>query len=128
MSTRVSGTSVPALSTLIFWLFTLPLLALTDSMEDKGISTKLLVPSGSVCFSYANAPWKLFLRKEVGMVWGLTLCGWPGRGRLCGILTPHNPFHMNHFFKAGFPGWTWESRGGHGRIQPSMISALSCLL
>ncbi|XP_021564942.1 myosin XVB [Carlito syrichta] len=38
---------------------------LVEPMRDQGPPTQLLVPSGSVCFSYASTPWKLFLRKEV---------------------------------------------------------------
>lgn len=45
----------------------LPLPGLMEPWEDQGISTQLLAPSGSVCFSYANAPWRLFLRKEVSV-------------------------------------------------------------
>ncbi|XP_068932962.1 myosin XVB [Petaurus breviceps papuanus] len=35
------------------------------SMGDEHISTQLLHPSSSVSFAYANATWRLFLRKEV---------------------------------------------------------------
>uniref|UniRef100_A0A8C0JHL3 Myosin XVB n=1 Tax=Canis lupus dingo TaxID=286419 RepID=A0A8C0JHL3_CANLU len=38
---------------------------LMEPMEDQGVSTQLLPPSGSVCFSYVSTSWKLFLRKEV---------------------------------------------------------------
>uniref|UniRef100_A0A8D1P5X7 Myosin XVB n=1 Tax=Sus scrofa TaxID=9823 RepID=A0A8D1P5X7_PIG len=39
---------------------------LVAPMGDQGVTTQLLMPSGSVCFSYTNTPWRLFLRKEVG--------------------------------------------------------------
>ena len=46
------------------WPLHLP--GLEEPMGDQAVSTQLLVPSGSVCFTYASAPWRLFLRKEVG--------------------------------------------------------------
>ncbi|XP_055994385.1 myosin XVB [Sorex fumeus] len=38
---------------------------MTEPMQDRGVSTQLHAPSGSVCFSYANPGWRLFLRKEL---------------------------------------------------------------
>lgn len=43
-----------------------PPAGMAELMQDGGISTQLHTPSGSVCFSYANPRWRLFLRKEVG--------------------------------------------------------------
>lgn len=71
-----------------------------EPMGDQGVSTQLLVPSGSVCFSYVGAPWRLFLRKEVGAGGGGLAAaeGWQVVGggpasphtRTLG-LPPHNP-------------------------------------
>uniref|UniRef100_A0A667IBD1 Myosin XVB n=1 Tax=Lynx canadensis TaxID=61383 RepID=A0A667IBD1_LYNCA len=67
-SPRLSGVNLasplePAVQILPLWPFPLP--GLMEPMGDQGVSTQLLVPSGSVCFSYVGAPWRLFLRKEV---------------------------------------------------------------
>lgn len=85
-------------------------------MEDRGISTQLLVPSGSVCFSYTNAPWKLFLRKEVGMgVWPQPF----GAGRaVMGSVrsspeTPAHPLPRKPLFKIGFLGRAEVGWPGH---------------
>lgn len=81
-------------------------------MEDKGISTKLLVPSGSVCFSYANAPWKLFLRKEVGTGVGpqasgagRVVVGWM-RSEPKSLVHPlsHEPFFQSWFSRLSLGG------------------------
>ncbi|XP_054988266.1 myosin XVB [Sorex araneus] len=42
-----------------------PPAGVTEPMQDRGVPTQLHPPSGSVCFSYANPGWKLFLRKEL---------------------------------------------------------------
>lgn len=68
---------------------------LKEPMEDQGITTQLLVPSGSVCFSYVSPPWKLFLRKEVGMRRGHSLPSLWAKEK-----PPHPPRH-----------WVWGGQG-----------------
>lgn len=90
------GEGLPFLSP-SFWLWPLltrcsphPLLpGSPGSMGDQGVSTQLLVPSGSVCFSYTSAPWRLFLRKEVGMRVGEGVAGWAGPGWGTPVSAPH---------------------------------------
>lgn len=66
-----------------------PLPGSLGSMGDQGVSTQLLVPIGSVCFSYTSAPWRLFLRKEVGMRAGEGVAGCAGPRWGTPVSVPH---------------------------------------
>lgn len=94
-------------------------------MGDQGVSTQLLVPSGSVCFSYASTSWKLFLRKEVGTRVGpqpdLSL-GWGGAAGCggCNLGPQHLLLTHKHWGppphypppQASFSIWAWEAEVG----------------
>ena len=85
-------------------------------MGDQGVSTQLLVPSGSVCFSYASAPWRLFLRKEVGTRVGFTPAALGGgRGTGCGgaSLGPRRRLPTAHLL-----AWFHLSPGGEVGREP----------
>ena len=85
-------------------------------MGDQGVSTQLLVPSGSVCFSYASAPWRLFLRKEVGTRVGFTPAALGGgRGTGCGgaSLGPRRRLPAAHLL-----AWFHLSPGGEVGREP----------
>lgn len=100
-------------------------------MGDQGVSTQLLVPSGSVCFSYASAPWRLFLRKEVGTRVGFnpaSLGGRRGTGSGGASLGPQRQLPTAHLL-AWFPlspeGEVGQGAGLAGGPPPPTL-ALPC--
>lgn len=78
------------------------------------MSTQLLPPSGSVCFSYVSTSWKLFLRKEVGTGAGPQpgLSGLGGCAARCGWHPRTSPPPTS---SGRFSSWVWVA-GGQGTI------------
>lgn len=121
---RVFSLCVPvilALAALLLTPMPLPLPGCMEPMRDEGTRTQLLVPSGSVSFSYASVSWRLFLRKEVGTRAGpqpdLSLgCGegsrlWEDPASAPSLCSPHT--NTTHLLRPGFPSDLGD-RGGAG--------------